>query len=378
MTWRIDWRETNLADWGATRDAVLAGHDPAMGEALASPCDHPDFLAAWLDTAPQRFELRLLDARHASGQRAVWLFGRPRGGVSTRIQRNLTALGGRIPGLYGWTSIAAYNEPTVAPAGPEDAPLRPGFWEAVQASLAGSGAADQLSAHHVRRQLGAPEVGAKGDVLHYIDLAPYASAEAFLDARSASRRQSIRRKLRRIAREGEVRLHVHGPDEVEAAVGWIDRIAAGQKARYGDSPPIPDRLLEALARRGITSGVANFSTLQLDGRNVSYMVGLTGAARFHMAMCTFETQYAELAPGVVHFHQLFDWMIARGIRWFDMGRGHFDYKRDWTDGAMWRTAPVDLLSPSKVSALRRSAARALLRARGRRASSAINQAVAPQ
>lgn len=360
MVWRIEWKRSSIADWALARAetiALAAGPDGAH----CSPFDHPDFFAAWVASSPSEVELLLMDARHESGQRAVWLFWRPAGVIS--IARSLAAVGGWVRELPGWTSLAGYSEPVVAPAGPPGAVLRPGFWEALARSLADSGVGEGIFASHARPTLlGAPS-GESRDLMHFIDLSPYACFESFLAARPSADRSEIRRKLRKIERAGSVELVLHGPEDVEGALGLIPRAAACQRARYGESTLVPEVMLENLARRAVPSGAASFSTLRLDGRDISYVVGLGDSASMHFLLCTFERDAACLSPGVVHFALLYQWLIERGVRHVAFGRGNHGYKSEWTDGRSWPIGQISVKSNSLRGAVLRSAGATVRRLR---------------
>ncbi len=358
-TWEDVWSDRNLSDW-------LAPFADG-GEALVTPFMHPDFARAWLEAmgGEDLFDPYFLHASDGAGQRAMWLLVRPKPRWWRGHLLSLAPVGSPSPPFGDRAKLAAYYEPVFTAGAPESGAAA-AFWSAFRVELDGMAGTsfDNFALTRFRVQcVGEPEGSRPYAIAPYLSLSPYETAEAYLAARSARVRGSIRRRLRNIEAAGRVAFHVTPPDDLAGALAWLPRMEAERTGRHG-ARPAPPGFLPAMVRRGLGRGLVHCSTLTLDDRPISWKFGYLLKGVYHGYYRAFDPAFAHLSPGSVHFFRLVDWMLAHGGEMIDFGIGDHAYKREWTDGEAWEVRGLHVDSPAPISLARRSAAATLREAQG--------------
>ena len=113
--------------------------------------------------------------------------------------------------------------------------IAPGFWPALLAELARHQGSwfDVCSFPRLRADcLGDPALGQPCDTAPLLRLASYADFDAYLAARSPKLRETIRRRLRRMAEAGQVDFRVHGPAETAEVLAWLPRLEEERRRRW--------------------------------------------------------------------------------------------------------------------------------------------------
>lgn len=353
--WSDVWSSENLERW----------HAPFRpgSTALATPFMHPHFARAWLDAVggEAAFDPYFLNAAHPDGRRAQWLLvvARPRwrGGV-----RSLVPVGSPVLDYGQRSKLAAYYEPVLT--GPT-LPIDPaGFWEGLLSAvdqMTGSDI-DSFAVSRFRVQaINAPEAALPCSVAPYLRLLPYADPEAYLAARRARVRSSIRRRLRNFRKAGHGAFRVHGSDDLDGALACLGRLDEGRAQRYGSRTL--EGFLPSIARLGVESGLTHVSSLELDGRSISWMHGYVVQGVYYGYYRAFDPDFERLSPGVVHFFRLLEWCFENDIETIDFGIGASPYKFEWTDGDSWEIRSLTVKGVALESLARRSAAATVRRTR---------------
>jgi CelD/BcsL family acetyltransferase involved in cellulose biosynthesis len=370
MAWRFDWLRSwdevwepqHVARWRATCEAPGA---------YATPFVHPDLIRGWLFAmgGPEAFAPYFLKARHSSGQEVYWLLVRPRSPWPHGLLRRLVPAGDGPGGPY-----FSYNDPLVMPAAP-DRVLAEGFWEAFERSLRAHQGKwfDSCAIHRLRPESLGDTAGhpvAVGST--YVRLDAYDDFEAYATARPRAMASQVRRKLRRLEADGRCALHLHGPGERDAALTWLPKLAAGQRARYPGSE-LPQGFFENVVKSGYDSGLVRCSVLRIDGQPASWRIDYLLGGALYLAACSFDEALARHSPGQLHTWLLLKWHVEHGGTAYDPLIGEQAYKYDWTDGSEHRLQKLQFESRSPVTLARRNAARGLgqVRRLGERAIAAV-------
>ena len=364
MTWHFDWLRSweeiwdagHLSDWRS----LIAG-----GRTNATPFMHPDVIRAWLDATggEAAYDPFFLAARHAGGQRVLWLLVRQRGGWGSGFQRAMVPAGS--VGLGG--PHFAYNDPLVAPVDDSGSVLAPGFWSGLERELRRREGDwfDVCSVPRLRTTcLGGVDARPTAQSSTWVSLAPYADFGAYLAARRPSMLKDIERKSRRLDAAGRHDFHVHGPGEAEAVLAWLPDLVEATAARYPDTE-VPAAFMRALVHRCLDSGVVHGSVVRLEGQPISWRLSYVLDGTLYCGMRCFDPRFERLSPGLLHSYRSMEWLFGQGGRAYDALIGQQAYKYDWTDGDEHALHRWRVESRARGTHLRRQARRIIARLGGR-------------
>ncbi len=140
--------------------------------------------------------------------------------------------------------------------------------------------------------------------------------EEYLGTRSASFRQSIRRKVRK-AEEAGARVSLHaGPIApaplVERAFRVAERGWAHGRGTAIASSPTLRHFYAGLAERAAARGWLNFAFLEHDGTDIAFEFSLDYAGACYNLKMGYDEGYAALAPGLVLRHHVLRNCFERG------------------------------------------------------------------
>lgn len=156
-----------------------------------------------------------------------------------------------------------------------------------------------------------------------------ATWEEYLAALPKKERHEVRRKLRRAAREAEVRYRcILGGKELEAAIEdfiALHRSSAAEKDAFMDARM--QGFFRALIRAFAERGWARLEFLEVNGERVASLLNFD----YRGAISVYNSgylpgRYASLSPGVVLLAHSIREAIALGRRLYDFLRGDEDYK----------------------------------------------------
>jgi CelD/BcsL family acetyltransferase involved in cellulose biosynthesis len=146
------------------------------------------------------------------------------------------------------------------------------------------------------------------------------------------------RKMRKLERAGDVRVlqFEEGMDagrlvdefaEVERR-SWKEEAGTSMRAR--GSVRFHREIAEALARCGEFHPL----WLELDGRVVAFLYGAVHAGTYYAMKTSYDTESANLSPGVRLFHEAIGHSFGAGLAYFDFLGERARWKDEWATG--WR------------------------------------------
>ncbi|WPB56109.1 GNAT family N-acetyltransferase [Xylophilus sp. GOD-11R] len=164
-----------------------------------------------------------------------------------------------------------------------------------------------------------------------------ANFDVYAAARDKGLLANTRRKARRLAEAGTVRLLTRTDDPAERTL--VMKALAEQKSRrWRDSGAVDAFALPGFHEffdritttplQGIESVV---SALMLDGKPIATHWGMRMGGIFYWLMPTFDEEWAKLSPGRVLMEALMRHGVDDGITVFDFTAGDEPYKFQWAD-----------------------------------------------
>jgi CelD/BcsL family acetyltransferase involved in cellulose biosynthesis len=166
------------------------------------------------------------------------------------------------------------------------------------------------------------------DSCPYLDLPD--SWDDYLASLSPTRRQTIRRKERRLARDHVMKVTDYTPDRLEE--GWRHLHALHDERWAGTGalgPPVAE-LLRRFSSALAADGEAWLTTLDLDGQPVAAWYGFTWIDTVYFYQGGRDPRWASQSVGAVLMGAMIRRAIERGYRRFDFLRGRDEYKLSWT------------------------------------------------
>jgi CelD/BcsL family acetyltransferase involved in cellulose biosynthesis len=155
--------------------------------------------------------------------------------------------------------------------------------------------------------------------------------DTYLATLSASRRETIRRKERRLRREHAVCLTDYAPERLDD--GW--RLLHSLHAqRWNGGGVLMDPRLDDLLRRFTSELAARdeiwLTTLDVDGAPVAVWYGFVWNDTVYFYQSGRDPQWEPASVGLVLMSLMIRRAIERGYRRFDFLRGREAYKLSWT------------------------------------------------
>jgi CelD/BcsL family acetyltransferase involved in cellulose biosynthesis len=148
-------------------------------------------------------------------------------------------------------------------------------------------------------------------------------------------RGTVRRKLRRIEREGAVELFVATTrTEIQDALpqlfamhvkNWSARTGYSEFQSAGMAV-----LIEQLAAN-LPLELLHYSELQLNGRAISCHFGFNDRECMMWYKPTFDLEFGQFSPSLLHIAKAAEWCIGRGLTKLDFMQGAEPYKLLWSN-----------------------------------------------
>lgn len=332
-----------MADWtirlASGSDACLAALDFAADEVVASPFQHPDWLAAWARNFPDPLGERvfLVEARETATGRVV-----------LRLPVALELWSG-VRVLRGWDRGTADYGGVILTRGVVLSPDRfRALWCEVVAALP---ACDVLVLDKLPGRIGESadplllvgEIERSFNSGHVLRLGEPGLPRA-VETFDGTMRRSLARKRRKLGNKGTLTFRF-GPareagDVLEALLGWRrDRFAAENADRDVAS-------IEAFWRRAAAeTEIARIADLSLDGRPLAAGFGTRTGSSFQLLATGFDPAWKNWSPGLLLLEDLVDAAETDGVCLFDFTIGDEAYKLDFAV----ETVPLhDLFVPRTV------------------------------
>lgn len=261
-----------------------------------------------------------------------------------------------------------------------DVIIRPGHEEAAAASLAG-----YLSFRRTVVSLGQLPMAANArriarllcrrgyrleerrvNVCPVIDLTGH-TWESYLGTLGSSHRQNVRRRLRALHRDFDVRLQrVASEDELPVAFDALLTLHQDRWSSRGGSNALTKGAVVAFhrdfARTALERGWLRLFVLWLDGKPAAALYGFMYRGRFLYYQSGFHRDHEKHAVGLVTMGLAIQSAIEDGATEYDLLHGGEPYKRLWSRQVRQLTR-VDLFPPSLPGRLRQLAGRARRSAR---------------
>ena len=167
------------------------------------------------------------------------------------------------------------------------------------------------------------------DSCPYLDLP--SSWDDYLASLSPTRRQTVRRKERRLIREHGMVVTDYAPDRLEE--GW-GHLSALHEDRWDGPGALGDVKVAGLLRQFSSLLAARgelwLTTLDLNGEPAAAWYGFTCFDTVYFYQGGRNPRWASLSVGAVLMGAMIRRAIERGYRRFDFLRGNDEYKRSWT------------------------------------------------
>ncbi len=171
------------------------------------------------------------------------------------------------------------------------------------------------------------------------EVCPYATLprtyDAFLKGLSASMRYHVGRRTRGLEKQGRVAFERW--DDAERLPSALDRLFALHQARWMTRNHAGNftndrvrRFHRSVAPQFAERGWLRYRALALDGVPVAVLYGFQYGGRYYYYQSGFDPARARSSPGTVIMGRCIEEAIAEGLREFDYLRGTEAYKWSWT------------------------------------------------
>ena len=156
-------------------------------------------------------------------------------------------------------------------------------------------------------------------------------------ARSKNTKQSLGRRIRRFAEQGEVTFsEVEDPTEFRALLDWTLRNKSVRLAAMGLDNDFMrtaefHTFLSALATARSDDGYLGMQALRLNGQVVAVKIGAIDAGGYEGFIAAQDPTFATYSVGTIILIECLKWCIASG-RNYDFRIGAEAYKLDWATG----------------------------------------------
>ncbi len=160
----------------------------------------------------------------------------------------------------------------------------------------------------------------------------------YLSARSSNVRKNLRRRIRRLGREGSPELEICSSGEcLEEALADGFRIeAASWKGRGGTdmaSKPRVRQFYSTLAEGLVDQRQLRLHFLKLGGHRIAFDYSILSEGGLYSLKSGYDTEYASTSPGTILFYLMLQHYTKQGVTEIDLLGESDDFKRQWTDCA---------------------------------------------
>jgi CelD/BcsL family acetyltransferase involved in cellulose biosynthesis len=172
----------------------------------------------------------------------------------------------------------------------------------------------------------------------YLDLAAFGNAEAFLASRSKGQRRSRRRAMSHLSDRGPVELKVLRPGDPDFAPllhrcikfknVWLTqtgRISAGLE--YTEHA----QFLAGLPRAPVGPDGPYLFAMMAGHSPVAIEIGFLRQGHYYSYIGGFDWSLRNLSPGKMQMEMTVCWLIANGVRSYDLLANPSGYKQDWSN-----------------------------------------------
>lgn len=166
----------------------------------------------------------------------------------------------------------------------------------------------------------------------YLDLTPCEGQfERLLDRLDAKFRSNLRRRMRKLAAHGAVRL-AHSTRDDGRLQQFYALERSGWKGAERSAIACDDTtrsFYDEIAREAEHGGSLSLYALECGGRPVAMHFGLYREGRYHLLKTAYDEALRDCSPGQLLTHEALRDLVARGCREFDFVGGAAGWKSDW-------------------------------------------------
>lgn len=206
------------------------------------------------------------------------------------------------------------------------------FWEALIRDLKVKWGDhfDIINIDGIRKDcIGVSEQWLEAEVCPYINLSEFTNTDAFLKSLKRNLRQDIKRRVRRLEENPDVKFEVFQRNELKAALNTLPELLKYHSLRWPNAYKAP-QYHENLIRTLLPLGLMHFSRILINGQTISWRIGFVYRSRYYSYMPAFDTAFKQYSPGKVHLLYCIDDAINKGVEIYDQLRGAELYKNEWT------------------------------------------------
>ena len=223
-----------------------------------------------------------------------------------------------------------YHDPIVVGDGPVDWEL---FWNELISELDVKWGEkfDTIDIDGIRKaSIGISNQWKEVEACPYIDLSKVSTIDGFLMSLKRNLRQDIKRRIRRLEENDDVKFEVFHPNELDASLKTLQELLIHHRLRWPNAYKAPN-FHENLIKYLLPEGLLHFSRIMIKGKTISWRIGFIFKSRYYSYMPTFDEAYKQYSPGKVHLLYCIDDAIKRELKVYDQLRGAELYKNEWTN-----------------------------------------------
>lgn len=196
---------------------------------------------------------------------------------------------------------------------------------------------DRVVLYRLRHEMAGDSAQLKeSTVCPYLDLAEKKSLDEVLADCHSNHRSATKRRMRKLAKEGELSVRLFGPSEMapaeEALLQYFQAYDEqwSPKGSHAFETALGRSFLEGVMRDLLPTGLMHFSVLYCGATPVHWHLGFLFRNRFYFYKPARNSDWSNYSPGRVHIALLIEGCIRTGIRFFDFLYGDESYKFSWT------------------------------------------------
>jgi CelD/BcsL family acetyltransferase involved in cellulose biosynthesis len=165
------------------------------------------------------------------------------------------------------------------------------------------------------------------DICPISDISKFATLDEFLSSRKKNFRHTIKRRLKRLNEFGDISYHV--VENIEEILEFLPTFLSLHKQLWPNAYKAPD-FHKNIILYGMKGNVVHFSILSLNGKPISFVLGLIHNGTYFHYMSAYDLAYTNFSIGSMHIFYSFEFCISHNFHTYDLLRGNEAYKFDWT------------------------------------------------
>jgi len=308
--WNEIWSDKFISQWKVWLDQSWSGH----------VFFHPALVRAWVETYTPLRDINplFLIARH--GDITVFF-------PLVMWKRNWKNAFLREIIPVGFSDFD-YHDPVVV--GSEDDFQCVAFWKSLIAELKNQGITfDRINIAGITKRLAGQGNNWQNDeICPYCDIFKFTNPEQFLPTLKKKLRGNLRKRIRRLHKQGELTFHVYSGNNLAEALSSLPEFLNIHSMRWPNAYKAP-HFHENLLTYGIGDNIVHFSELRLVGKPISWRLSFVDHQKLYSYFHTADPEFAKFSPGKVHLLKCVEDAIRLKLSIYDFLRGNKSYKSGW-------------------------------------------------